>query len=64
MPLKKQKSAKLKKAPVVKMTKSQVRSLSELALFYRQVHEYSLREEAYVEVLKSYIKLRKPPELA
>lgn len=50
-----------KKKPVksAKLTKSQVRSASLLADFYRNVHEYSLRKEAYAIVLEKCIKLQK-----
>ena len=41
------------------LSKSQIRSISELEQLYRKINEHSLREEAYAVALQAYIQIRK-----
>ena len=44
--------------PKKSMTKKIFQELSEVENFYKLIHKYNLREEAYRASLKSYIKIK------
>ena len=47
----------------LKFSKAQFRRIPELRHFYKVLHEYSLREEAYTVVLQSYIQIKKKSKI-
>lgn len=49
----------MSKQELQKLSRVQLRKIPELVKFYKMIHDYSLREEAYAVVIQAYLSFKK-----